>query len=233
MIAGGGVYVNGVQYTKPSFSVSDGDSIEFHGIEISYVGRGGLKLEAALAHFSVDVSDYICLDVGASTGGFTDCLLRHGASRVFALDVGTLQLDDTLRADPRVISMENTDIRSVNPAVFEMPFDIVTIDVSFISLRLVIPFVLPLMRTGGILISLIKPQFEAGRQALSKRGVVLSEKIRAGVVDGITDFCTASGLDVQGSIVSPITGGSGNTEYLICCTKGMDLLDESGCFPEF
>lgn len=220
MILGGGVYVNGIECRKPARAVEDSDLLEFRGEELPYVGRGGLKLHAALERFGIDVSGRVCIDIGASTGGFTDCLLGHGAAKVYAVDVGTLQLDASLRSDSRVVSMENTDIRMLDIGELGEPPDIAVIDVSFISLRLVLPPAIALLRENAVIVALIKPQFEAGRAALSKRGVVLSEKVRARTVADISEFCGLCGLFVNGVMTSPITGGSGNTEYLICCTKG-------------
>jgi len=179
-----------------------------------YVSRGGLKLAAALDHFEFDVSGRVCLDVGASTGGFTEVLLHCGAKRVYAVDVGRGQLHQSLRARPEVISLEETDIRAVSPTHFDLTPDLAVIDVSFISLKLVLPAVLPLLKKPAQLVTLIKPQFEAGRSAL-KKGVVRDEAVRQAVCDEIAGFVASLGWRVRAIIPSPIQGGEGNVEFLL------------------
>ena len=183
-----------------------------------YVSRGGLKLAAALDHFELDPSGRICLDVGASTGGFTQVLLERGAAQVYAVDVGNGQLHQNLRARPEVVSLEDTDIRKVSPALFGAPPDFVTADVSFISLKLVLPAALALTKTPAHLVALIKPQFEAGRAAL-KRGIVRDAGVHAAVCEDISAFVASIGWRVLGIIPSPITGGDGNAEFLLGATK--------------
>ena len=179
-----------------------------------YVSRGGLKLAAALDHFKFDPRGRVCLDVGASTGGFTDVLLARGAARVYAVDVGRGQLHESLRARPEVVSLEETDIRTLSPARFEVAPDLVTVDVSFISLKLVLPAALAFAKRPAQLVALIKPQFEAGRAAL-KKGVVRDEAVRQAVRDDIVQFTTSLGWRVDGVILSPIAGGDGNVEFLL------------------
>ena len=179
-----------------------------------YVSRGGLKLAAALDHFKFDPKGRVCLDVGASTGGFTEVLLAHGAARVYAVDVGRGQLHESLRARPEVVSLEETDIRTLSPARFEVAPDLVTVDVSFISLKLVLPAALAFAKRPAQLVALIKPQFEAGRAAL-KKGVVRDEAVRQAVRDDIVQFTTSLGWRVDGVILSPIAGGDGNVEFLL------------------
>ena len=179
-----------------------------------YVSRGGLKLAAALDHFKFDPKGRVCLDVGASTGGFTEVLLAHGAARVYAVDVGRGQLHESLRARPEVVSLEETDIRTLSPARFEVAPDLVTVDVSFISLKLVLPAALAFAKRPAQLVALIKPQFEAGRAAL-KKGVVRDEAVRQAVRDDIVQFTTSLGWRVVGVILSPIAGGDGNVEFLL------------------
>ncbi len=216
MIKSGGVSVNRAQCQKPAFEVTEGDSVEITGEQLRYVGRGGLKLEGAIKAFGLDVSGLCCLDIGSSTGGFTDCMLQHGAARVYAVDVGSGQLAESLRNDSRVVSMEKTDIRTA-----ELPeqVDFVGTDVSFISLRQVIPHIHRLLKDGGSAVALIKPQFEAGRAALNKKGIVKDEKTRQRVVREITEFAAECGFKVVGTADSPIHGGDGNTEYLMCIEK--------------
>lgn len=207
------VEVNGRICTKPSFTVGDGDNVKIIGELPKYVGRGGLKLEKALAHYRLHLDGTVCIDIGASTGGFTDCMLQNGAAKVYSVDVGTDQLDEKLRNDSRVISMEKTDIRN---CVGTLPqVDFISIDVSFISLKLVLPSAFALLKDGGECVALIKPQFEAGKAHLSKNGIVRDAKVHKKVCDDIAEFASAVGFERSEIIPSPITGGDGNTEYLI------------------
>lgn len=218
LIKNGGVSVNGKPCEKPSAEVSEGDSVEITGEQLRYVGRGGLKLEGAINAFGLDLNGLTCLDIGSSTGGFTDCMLQYGAEKVYAVDVGTDQLDEKLRSDGRVISMEQTDIRT---AQLPEMVDFVGTDVSFISLKQVIPHIFRLLKDGGRAVALIKPQFEAGKKALTKKGIVKDEKDRRRVVEDITEFARLSGFEVTGVTTSPIHGGDGNIEYLMCIEKAV------------
>lgn len=216
-----GISVNGKIIVKNAFEVGENDNVEIVGETLKYVGRGGLKLEKALEIGKIDLRGKTCLDIGASTGGFTDCMLQNGAERVFAVDVGTNQLDESLRGDKRVVSLENTDIRDFFP---EIQFDFIGTDVSFISLKLILPHIFRLLKTNGCAAVLIKPQFEAGnsvfgRKALSKKGVVTDEKIRLKIVAEVIEFAKQCGFAVICSQASPITGGSGNVEYLMILEK--------------
>ena len=179
-----------------------------------YVGRGGLKLEAALRQFQIDVRGFVCLDVGASTGGFTDCLLQHGAERVFAIDVGHNQIDWRLRNDPRVEVREGLNARYLQPADFPARFDLIVIDVSFISVVKILPSVVSLLKPFGSIVVLIKPQFEVGRGEVVSGGVVRDEEKRIKAVDSVNEFALTLGLKIEGTIESPITGAEGNIEYL-------------------
>ena len=179
-----------------------------------YVSRGGVKLAAALDHFHIDPKGRVCLDVGASTGGFTQVLLERGASRVYAIDVGHGQLHESLRARPEIVSLENTDIRALSASSFNELPDLVTIDVSFISLKLVLPPALALAKPTAQLVALIKPQFEAGRGAV-KKGIVRDPAVHAAVCDDIAGFVASLGWRVLGIIPSPIEGGDGNAEFLL------------------
>jgi 23S rRNA (cytidine1920-2'-O)/16S rRNA (cytidine1409-2'-O)-methyltransferase len=183
-----------------------------------YVSRGGVKLAAALDHFGFDPKGRICLDVGASTGGFTQVLLERGSARVIAVDVGHGQLHQSLRTSPKVTSLEETDIRKLSPALLGAPPDLVTVDVSFISLKLVLPAALALAKLPAQLLALIKPQFEAGRAQL-KRGIVRDEAVQAAVCDDIAAFVASLGWRVIGTIPSPIAGGDGNAEFLLGAAK--------------
>jgi len=183
-----------------------------------WVSRGGLKLAAALDHFGFDPGGDVCLDVGASTGGFTEVLLANGANRVYAVDVGHGQLHPRLRDDPAVVSLESTDIRKLNPSQFDDAPEFATVDVSFISLKLVLPALDRLLRRPATLVALIKPQFEAGKANL-KKGVVRDPAIHAAVCDDIAAFTTALGWNVAGIIRSPVEGGEGNREFLLGATR--------------
>jgi 23S rRNA (cytidine1920-2'-O)/16S rRNA (cytidine1409-2'-O)-methyltransferase len=186
--------------------------------EHPWVSRGGVKLAAALEHFRIDPKGMVCLDVGASTGGFTQVLLECGARRVYAVDVGRGQLHASLRVRPEIVSLEETDIRTLSPALLPEPPDLVVVDVSFISLKLVLPPALALARLPARLIALIKPQFEAGRAHL-KKGVVRDPQVHQAVCDDISAFVAGLGWNVLGIIPSPVTGGNGNREFLLWATR--------------
>ena len=210
-IAAGRVTADGAVLRKPSDEIAAGAVLDA-APEHPWVSRGGLKLAAALDHFGFDPAKRICLDVGASTGGFTDVLRARGARRVYAVDVGRGQLHPKLRGDPAVVSLEQTDIRTLDP--FAEPPDLAVIDVSFISLRLVLPAVDRLLRRPAQLVALIKPQFEAGRGHV-KKGIVRDAAVHAAVCDDIAAFAVSLGWDVIGVMPSPIEGGEGNREFLL------------------
>ena len=221
LIKAGAVSVNGKIVEKSAFEVGENDDVKIVGETLKYVGRGGLKLEKALEIGKIDLSGKTCLDIGASTGGFTDCMLQNGAKTVYAVDVGTNQLDEKLRNDVRVISLENTDIRDF---FLNSEVDFIGADVSFISLKLVLPHIFRLLKKDGKAVVLVKPQFEAGsssvgRKALSKKGVVTDEKARLKIVAEVRDFAEQCGFTVLLTEKSPITGGSGNVEYLMILEK--------------
>ncbi len=213
MIKEGRISVNGKVITKPSYSVCDADDIKVFGDMPKYVGRGGLKLEKAIEYFGIELNELTCIDIGASTGGFTDCMLSFGAKKVYAVDVGSNQLDEKLRHDHRVISMEKTDIRKITDEIPKADF--ISIDVSFISLKLILPSAFSLLKEKGAIVALIKPQFEAGKQHLNKKGIVKDEKIKIKICEEITCFVNDSGYIAKEIIKSPISGGDGNIEYLI------------------
>lgn len=216
MVMAGIVLVNERRVEKPSEMYSPEAVIRIKGEspESRYVSRGGLKLEAALKEFRVDPSGFACLDVGSSTGGFTDCLLQHGAKSVVAIDAGTNQLDWKLRSDPRVEVRENTNARSLAASDFREKFELVTIDVSFISLKAIIPAVIPLLQDGGRIIVLIKPQFEVARSEVGEGGIVREGEKHDRVVKEINSFAETCGLAVLAVIDSPILGAEGNKEFL-------------------
>ncbi len=215
-IAAGLVSANGVAVRKASEEIATDAAIEATPAH-PYVSRGGLKLAAALDHFGFDPKDRVCLDVGASTGGFTQVLLKRGATQVYAVDVGRGQLHESLRARPEVVSLEATDIRNVAPNHFDQKPDLVTVDVSFISLKQVLPAALAMAQPPTQLVALIKPQFEAGRDAI-KKGIVRDEFVRQAVCDDIAAFVTSLGWHITGIIPSPIAGGDGNIEFLLGAT---------------
>jgi 23S rRNA (cytidine1920-2'-O)/16S rRNA (cytidine1409-2'-O)-methyltransferase len=214
-ILAGDVLVDDQPITKSGSLVRETALIRFRSKPSPYVGRGGTKLEKALEAFHVDVTGKTALDVGASTGGFTDCLLAHGASRVYAVDVGYGQLDWKLRNDPRVIVFEKTNIRYLKLEALPGPVDLATVDVSFISLRLVLPQVRTLVVPGGAVVALIKPQFEVGKGKVGKGGVVRSAEERSRVIDEITEAAVALGYSVRGVVESPLMGPKGNREFFI------------------
>ncbi|MEJ2188025.1 MAG: TlyA family RNA methyltransferase [Acidobacteriota bacterium] len=214
LIIAGKVLVDGVIVTKAGAPVDQATEIEIREPDHPYVSRGALKLAAALDAFEISPKDLDCLDVGASTGGFTELLLERGARRVIALDVGRGQLDWKLRSDPRVAVMEGVNARHLD--AIELPFEIglATVDVSFISLRLVVPAILSHLRPPGIIICLVKPQFEAGREQVGKGGIVRDEKVRRAVVDTTVAGLETFGLETIGVVPSPIRGQKGNLEEL-------------------
>lgn len=213
-IMSGLVFVNGQRADKPGMPVSQDAQIEVRGEAIPFVSRGGFKLDKALKVFPIDPKDKICIDCGASTGGFTDVLLQHGAAKVYAVDVGYGQLAWKLRVDPRVVNLERTNLRYVTHEQIPNIVDLAVMDVSFISIRLVLPVVKELLKEDADLVCLIKPQFEAGREEVGKKGVVRDEAVHREVVQGILDFAPTIGLSVMGLDYSPIKGPEGNIEYI-------------------
>lgn len=213
------VYVNGKKEDKPGTQIKETDIIEIRGTSLKYVSRGGLKLEKAIEVFPIDLNGCVCMDIGASTGGFTDCMLQNGARKVFSVDVGYGQLAWKLRTDERVVNMEKQNIRHVTPEMIGESLDFCSIDVSFISLCLVLPVAHELLRDGGELVCLIKPQFEAGREQVGKKGVVRDKAIHAQVIRKILDFLSNNGFCVLGVDFSPIRGPEGNIEYLAHARK--------------
>jgi 23S rRNA (cytidine1920-2'-O)/16S rRNA (cytidine1409-2'-O)-methyltransferase len=209
------VSVSGRRAEKAGQAVDREAEIVIAGPPHPYVSRGGVKLAAALDRFGIDPAGVVCLDVGASTGGFTDCLLQRGAARVYAVDVGHGQLDAKLRGDPRVVVRERVNARSLSAADVPETVGIAVADVSFISLRLILPAVVARIRPGGFGVLLVKPQFEAGRREVPRGGVVRSEETRRRVVDEIEAFGRELGLEILGSLESPIRGARGNAEFLL------------------
>lgn len=215
MIMAGSVYVNGQKEDKAgtAFDPAKAD-IQVKGHTLPYVSRGGLKLEKALRDFGVDPTGYVCSDSGASTGGFTDCLLQKGAKKVFAIDVGYGQLAWKIRNDPRVVCMERTNIRYVTPEDIKEPLDLSVVDVSFISLKIVLPAIRELLKPTGQALCLIKPQFEAGREAVGKKGVVRDPAVHRQVLEGFLKLAAELKFTVLGLTFSPVKGPEGNIEFL-------------------
>lgn len=217
-IMSGLVFVNGQRADKPGTPVSPEARIEVRGEAIPFVSRGGFKLDKALKVFPIDPEGKKCIDCGASTGGFTDVLLQHGAAKVYSVDVGYGQLAWKLRNDPRVVNMERTNLRYVTTEQISEPLELAVMDVSFISIKLVLPAVREMLIPGADLVCLIKPQFEAGRDEVGKKGVVRDAEVHCRVIQSIVDFAPETGLTVMGLDYSPIKGPEGNIEY-ICHMK--------------
>ena len=215
----GKVYVDGQKVDKAGEKVSESANIEYRGATLKYVSRGGLKLEKAMKTYGISLENKVCMDIGASTGGFTDCMLQNKASKVFSVDVGYGQFAWKLRTDERVVCMERTNIRYVTLENIGEPLDFASIDVSFISLKKIMPATLNLLKDNGEVVALIKPQFEAGREKVGKKGVVREIETHKEVVYGIIDFLLEQNLNVLGVGYSPIKGPEGNREYLVYFSK--------------
>lgn len=221
-IMAGKIFVDGQRVDKAGEKVSVDAEIIFKGQEIPYVSRGGLKLEKAMKEFGISLENKICMDIGASTGGFTDCMLQNGAKKVFSIDVGYGQFAWKLRTDPRVVCMERTNIRYVTPDDIGELTDFASIDVSFISLKKIMPATINLLSDKGEVVALIKPQFEAGKEKVGKKGVVRDINVHNEVVKSIVDYLLSQGLNVLALSYSPIKGPEGNIEYLVYFTKDKD-----------
>lgn len=219
LIMAGVVYVNNQKADKPGLQIKDDDSIEVRSNPLKYVSRGGLKLEKAMSSFDIKLDGLVCADIGASTGGFTDCMLQNGAKKVYSIDVGYGQLAWKLRTDPRVVNMERTNFRYVTKEQLPDELSFASVDVSFISLSLIVPVMRTLMRNDAYAVCLIKPQFEAGRDKIGKKGVVRDKSVHIEVVDNIIGMMLNNGFSVSGLDYSPVKGPEGNIEYLILVQK--------------
>ena len=229
IIMSGLVYVAGQKADKPGISYEESVEVEVRSGGCPYVSRGGLKLEKALRDFGVDPTGFVCSDSGASTGGFTDCLLQQGAKKVFAIDVGYGQLDWKIRSDPRVVVMERTNVRYVTPEQLREPLDLSVVDVSFISLRIVLPVIKTFLKEGsGQVLCLIKPQFEAGKEKVGKKGVVRDPLVHKEVLDDFVAMTNEIGFKILGLTFSPVKGPEGNIEFLAHLT----LADIAGIQPD-
>lgn len=220
-IMSGQVYVNGLKADKVGNKYDTDSEIEFRGNKMKYVSRGGYKLEKALNYFNIDLNGKICYDIGASTGGFTDCMLQNGASQVYSIDVGYGQFAWKLRCDSRVVPIERTNVRYLEFSEEFKKGDFASIDVSFISLKKIIPNLLNFLKDDGEIAALIKPQFEAGRDKVGKKGVIRDKKVHREVVQTIADFVTDLNMEIKGLTFSPIKGPEGNIEYLIYMKRGI------------
>ena len=215
MIMAGSVYLNGQKALKGGAFVTDEDEIEVRGNVNPYVSRGGLKLEKAIKAFDISLEDLTCMDVGASTGGFTDCMLQNGAKKVYSVDVGYGQLDWKLRNDSRVVNLERHNFRYITKEQVPEEIDFASVDVSFISLKIILPVLKTLLSQGGKAVCLIKPQFEAGREQVGKKGVVRDKSVHVSVIEEITSFAVSQGFSLIDVDFSPIKGPEGNIEYLM------------------
>jgi len=231
IIMSGNVFVEGQREDKAGSTFPGEVQIEIKGNPLKYVSRGGLKLEKAIKQYGVKPEGKICMDVGSSTGGFTDCMLQNGAVKVYAVDVGTNQLVWKLRTDDRVVSMEKTNIRYLTPSQIEDPIDLASIDVSFISLTKVLQPVRDLLIMEGEVVALIKPQFEAGREKVGKKGVVRDRKVHFEVIEQVNSYAASIGFDCLDLSFSPIKGPEGNIEYLLYMKKVLSG-ESNGEFPE-
>ena len=228
IIMSGQVYVDGQKADKPGVSYEESVDIEVRGVSCPYVSRGGLKLEKALRDFGVDPTGFVCSDSGASTGGFTDCLLQQGAKKVFAIDVGYGQLDWKIRSDPRVVVMERTNVRYVTLEQLGEPLDLSVVDVSFISLKIVLPVIKTFLKSTGQVLCLIKPQFEAGKDKVGKKGVVREPETHKEVLDNFVALANELNFNILGLTFSPVKGPEGNIEFL----GHLTLADKPGIEPD-
>ena len=219
LIMEGVVYIDNQKADKPGMTVKDGQNVEVRGSALKFVSRGGLKLEKAMKSFSLSLENMICADIGASTGGFTDCMLQSGAKKVYAVDVGYGQLAWSLRTDERVINLERTNFRYVTHEQIPDELDFASVDVSFISLKKILPVLRELLKDNAMTVCLIKPQFEAGREKVGKKGVVRDKSVHCEVVHEICDFAFNNGFSVKALDYSPVKGPQGNIEYLVLLQK--------------
>ncbi|MDD7793931.1 TlyA family RNA methyltransferase [Clostridium sp. 'White wine YQ'] len=222
-IMAGKIFIDGRRVDKCGEKIKVTAEIEFKGQEMPYVSRGGYKLEKAIKEFSMDLKEKTCLDIGASTGGFTDCMLQNGAKKVFSIDVGYGQFAWKLRTDPRVVCMERTNIRYVTPEDLGEKADFASIDVSFISLKKIMPAVVSLLSDNGEVIALIKPQFEAGKEKVGKKGVVREKSTHKEVITSIVNYLYDENLNILDLSFSPIKGPEGNMEFLIYFTRNSEV----------
>ncbi|MBQ6935210.1 MAG: TlyA family RNA methyltransferase [Clostridia bacterium] len=223
LIMAGIVYVNDQKELKPGRDIKSDDLVEVRGNTLKYVSRGGLKLEKAMQEFPIELKDCVCMDIGASTGGFTDCMLQNGAKKVYSIDVGYGQLAWKLRSDERVVNLERTNFRYVTHEQIPENIDFASVDVSFISLKIILPVMYELLKDDGEAVCLIKPQFEAGREKVGKKGVVRDVNVHTEVIENIVSFASTQKFKVLGLSFSPVKGPEGNIEYLIYLKKSNEI----------
>lgn len=231
LIMAGSVCVNGQKELKAGAQIKPTDAIEVRGSKMPYVSRGGYKLEKAMQVFPLELTEKVCMDIGASTGGFTDCMLQNGATKVYSIDVGYGQLAWKLRSDSRVVNMERTNFRNVTEKEIPDPIDFASVDVSFISLMIILPVMRERLKSGGQAVCLIKPQFEAGREKVGKKGVVRELSTHIEVLEKITSFAFENGFSLLGLDFSPIKGPEGNIEYLMFIEKSDNPVDKLNISP--
>ncbi len=232
LIMAGVVYINNQKADKAGMTVKDDDIIEVRSNPLKYVSRGGLKLEKAMESFNIRLDNCICADIGASTGGFSDCMLQNGAKKVYAIDVGYGQLAWKLRTDERVVNMERTNFRYVTHEQIPEELDFCSVDVSFISLSIIVPVMRNIMKDGGRAVCLIKPQFEAGKEKVGKKGVVREKSVHIEVVEKTVNMILSNNMSVLGLDFSPVKGPEGNIEYLVYIEKNDKAVDTSGITAE-
>ena len=228
LIMAGQIYVNGMKAIKPGVTVNSSDKIELKGNTLPYVSRGGLKLEKAMKVFPLTLDKKVCMDIGASTGGFTDCMLQNGAVKVYSIDVGYGQLAWKLRSDSRVVNLERTNFRYVTREQIPEEIDFASIDVSFISLKLIFPALMSLLKTEGECVCLVKPQFEAGKEKVGKKGVVREKSTHVEVIENVIGYASDNGFSILNLDFSPVKGPEGNIEYLLYIKK----MDDSICLVD-
>jgi len=228
-IMAGVVFVDGQKSDKAGNMVNTEAEIFVKEDHCPYVSRGGLKLEKSMESFDLKLNDCVCMDIGASTGGFTDCMLQNGAVKVYAIDVGYGQLDWKLRNDSRVVNMEKCNVRYLNTDLISDPIDFISIDVSFISLKLIFPVAVKVLKDTGSLVCLVKPQFEAGREQVGKKGIVRDVKVHEEVIRNVISYAADNGLYPNGLTFSPVKGAKGNIEYLLYLSKSEDLRYNESC----
>lgn len=231
-IMAGIVFVDGQRSDKAGNMVDTEAEIIVKENICPYVSRGGLKLEKSMAEFNLNLENTVCMDIGASTGGFTDCMLQKGAVKVYAIDVGYGQLDWKLRTDQRVVNMEKCNVRYLDTELIEEPIDFISIDVSFISLKLIFPVAAKVLGPKGEIVCLVKPQFEAGREQVGKKGIVRDKKVHEEVIENVIKYAIENGLYPQGLTFSPVTGAKGNIEYLLHLSKTENLSYNVSCIQQ-
>lgn len=231
-IMAGIVYVDGQKSDKAGNMVDEDAEIIVKSNICPYVSRGGLKLEKSMKEWNLNLENKVCMDIGASTGGFTDCMLQNGATKVYAIDVGYGQLDYKLRIDERVVNMEKCNVRYLDPETIAEPIDFISIDVSFISLKLIFPVCAKVLADDGQIVCLVKPQFEAGREQVGKKGIVRDKNVHREVIENVIQYAADNGFYPVGLTFSPVTGAKGNIEYLLALSKSQDMCYDVSCIQE-